>query len=140
MLTLGAMCVLLGIFDAQAPTLLLSTKHLVLPVYPKLVKIAHDSRIISVKVKIHGNNLNILEIKGGNKYYDEAIRVAIAQWTLSPARSLPEGEASIVFDFRMTDDPQKDGVYELDMDDSKIIIWGLKRYTDTEKLPLPTYK
>ena len=118
------------------PPPLSCAKRVVLPIYPKLAKLAHDSRTVSVKIKSSGGALAIVDVKGGNRYFDEAIRSAVSAWTVSPARQIPDEDFVIVFDFRMTEDSKKDGLGEIDIDDGKIIVWGLVHFTDTEQLPV----
>jgi hypothetical protein len=36
----------------------------------------------------------------------------------------------------MTEDSKKDGLGEIDIDEGKIVVWGLVHFTDMEQLPV----
>ena len=122
----------------QAASPLSCIRQLVSPVYPKVEKIAHDARVVSAKIKITNGLIQIIEIRGGNKYYDESIRAAVANWCVCNKQVLPNSDFQVVFDFRLTEDAAKDGLCEVDLDQGKIIVWGLMRFTDLEHLPIAT--
>lgn len=139
MLTIGLLCAMLGTLNPQLPPLSCA-KRLVLPIYPKLAKAAHDSRVVTARIKISEDGLKVVEIKGGNKYFDEAIRNAVSAWSFTSSRSFAAGEFTVAFDFRLSEDSTKDGLCEVDIDDGKIVVWGLMRFTDIEQLPVATPK
>lgn len=138
MLTVGLFCAMLAASNPLAPPPLSCAKRLVLPVYPRLAKIAHDARQVSARIKVTDGCLRVVEIKGGNKYFDEAIRVAVSAWAVSSDRSFPASDFTVTFDFRLSEDAAKEGECEIDIDEGKIVIWGLMRFTDTEQLPVAT--
>ena len=125
MLIFGLLCALLVASNPQVPPPLSCAKRLVLPVYPKLAKIAHDARVVSARIKVADGGLQVVEIKGGNKYFDEAIRTAVSAWAASPNRSFPANDFTVTFDFRLSEDAAKEGLCEVDIDGGKITIWGL---------------
>lgn len=137
MFTIGLLCAMLGTLNPQLPPLSCA-KRLVLPIYPKLAKVAHDSRMVTARIKISEDGLKVVEIKGGNTYFDESIRHAVSAWSFSSSRSFAAGEFTVAFDFRLSEDSTKDGLYEIDIDGGKIVIWGLMRYADREQLPIAT--
>lgn len=138
MFSIAMLCAILGMSNPQVTPPLSCAKRLVLPIYPKLAKIAHDARVVTARVKVTEDGLKVIEIKGGNKYYDEAIRTAVASWDISSNRPFVSNDFSIAFDFRLSEDVRMDGLYEVDIDGGKIVVWGLMRYTDTEQLPIAT--
>lgn len=138
MLTIGMLCAMLAGSNSQIPPPLSCAKRLVLPLYPKLAKIAHDARVVSARIKVADGGLQVVEITGGNKYYVEAIRTAVSAWSVSPNRPFTICDFTVAFDFRLTEDSTKDGLCEVDIDDGKIVIWGLMRYTDIEQMPIAT--
>ncbi|WP_243322292.1 hypothetical protein [Geothrix sp. SG200] len=112
------------------PLPLISLKRIVSPVYPKLARIAHDSRQVTAKLVVRENKLAVVEMKGGNKYFDHSILTAISNWLLSPQRPMPSGEFTVVFDFRLSEEATDEGRSEVDFDTSTIVVWGRMLYVD----------
>ena len=110
-------------------------KRVVSPVYPKLARLAHDSRQVTAKLVVRENKLVVVEMKGGNKYFDHSILTAVSNWLLSSQRPMPSGEFIIVFDFRLSEDAADEGRSEVDFDTSTIVVWGKMLYVD----PTPTH-
>jgi hypothetical protein len=126
----------LGLNPHQYPALLSKASRLVLPVYPRLAKSAHDSRRVIASIRINGGKIEIIEIHGGNKYFDESVRIAISKWIIPSCIENEIIEFAVTFEYAMTDSKDMDGVCELFPMENRIVIWALKRYTDTEKLPI----
>jgi len=114
---------------------LVSLKRVVTPVYPKLARLAHDSRQVTARLKIREDKIAVVELKGGNKYFDQSVLTAISNWLLSPQRPMPTGEFIVVFDFRLSEDAADEGRSEIDFDTSTVVVWGKMLYVD----PTPTH-
>jgi hypothetical protein len=114
---------------------LVSLKRIVTPIYPKLARLAHDSRQVTARLKIRENKVAVVELKGGNKYFDYSVHTAITNWLLSPHRPLPTGKFTVVFDFRLSEDAADEGRSEIDLDTSTVVVWGKILYVD----PTPTH-
>ena len=131
---------LLGI-TAQKPEhihLLPHVSKLIPPIYPLLAKAAHDSRTIVVESRENGTKVVILKMATNNKYFEKSIKDAISEWTVSKLNPGSGATFDLTFEFRMTDEVGKDGLCEIYMNEDRIVVWGLARYTDTETLPMST--
>ena len=114
---------------------LVSLKRVVTPIYPKLARLAHDSRQVIAKLKIRENKVSVVELKGSNKYFDQSILTAVSNWLPSPQRPMPVGEFTVVFDFRLSEDAADEGRSEIDFETSMVVVWGKMLYID----PTPTH-
>jgi len=103
---------------------LVNLKRVVTPIYPKLARIAHDSRLVTARLKIRENKVRVVELKGGNKFFDQAILTATSNWLLSPQRPTPADEFIVVFDFRLSEDAADEGRSELDCYTSTVGVRG----------------
>lgn len=108
--------------DKQAATRPLgSVSVIVIPAYPKLAKMAHDMRTIKTRLKVVGKRVEVIEIEGANKYFDEEIRAALKDWVISEHQS-PINEFTVTFQFELMDQIPVEGRTEIRMNDSKILI------------------
>jgi len=114
---------------------MLSLKRVVTPIYPKLARIAHDSRQVTARLKVRENKVTVVELKGGNKYFDQSVLTAISNWLLSHQRPISTSEFTVVFDFRLSEDAADEGRTEIDLDTSTVVVWGKMLYLD----PTPTH-